>query len=232
MRKKILVALVSASTLSLMWHCGNAYNKLNESENMLAATESKLAKAEATIVDLTKQLNSTRVEAASLRLDLDIAKETVLTEVVTEVIETPRHYNVGLPAELQTYTYTVCNEYGIPEYYELMLALMQHESNFVDTVVSSTSDYGLAQINKINHEWLEEELGLTDMLNPYQNIRAGVYFLSTYIHKYDDLAAALMCYNLGEPAATECFKRGVRSTTYSDSILAIYREYIDIKINE
>ena len=107
---------------------------------------------------------------------------------------------------------------------------MQHESNFVDTVVSPTDDYGLMQINKINHKWLAEELGIYNILDPYENIKAGVYMLSNYILKYDDIAAALMCYNMGEPGATDCFERGIRSTSYSDTILTIYREYIDIKI--
>lgn len=224
MTKKILAVALAAS---LLISCSGVeaaiklYNSEQKAEYALKdleATKSSLVDAEANI--------------AALKLELRKANETIieLQNAPQFVVEAPRHYDIDLRAELQTFTYTTCCKYGIPEYYELVLAIMQHESQFVEDAVGPTDDYGLMQINKFNHDWLAEDLGLHDMLDPYQNIKAGVHMLSTYLDKYSDVAAALMCYNMGEPTAEYYWEQGIRSTSYSDSILAIYREYIDIKI--
>ena len=31
------------------------------------------------------------------------------------------------------------------------------------------------QVNKINAEWLSESIGVTDLTDPYQNLRSGVF---------------------------------------------------------
>lgn len=138
------------------------------------------------------------------------------------------YFDIPLSKDLQRHTYETCEYYNIPEYYELALALMEHESMFVDSVVGPTDDYGLMQINKMNHKWLGETLGIKNILNPYQNIVAGIYILSSYLLEYEDPTKALMCYNMGERGAQRCWSKGIYSTAYSERILSIYREYIDI----
>lgn len=230
MTKNTLTVALALALLVSMWRGVDESIEHNASKRTIKDLTKELEASQETIVDLTSALDFADAEAASLRLDLDKANAE-LQNTPQIVVEIPRHYDIALPAELQTFTYTTCVEHDIPEYYELVLALMQHESQFVDYVVSSTDDYGLMQINKINHKWLAEDLGLYNMLDPYENIQAGTHILSTYLHKYSDIAAALMCYNMGEATAEYYWEQGIRSTTYSDSILAIYREYIDIKIN-
>lgn len=108
-------------------------------------------------------------------------KPVILVEEQEE--EGPEIYNVPLDDALQRYTYNLCVDYEIEEYYPLVLAVMWRESEFVPTIISKTNDYGLMQINKINHKWLSEELGITDFLDAEQNIHAGVFMLSLYLHK-------------------------------------------------
>jgi cell division protein FtsL len=129
-------------------------------------------------------------------------------------------YDIPLSAPLQEHTYYLCVEYDIPEHYELVLAMMWHESNYTADVISRTNDYGLMQINKINHEWLSETLGIENFLDPHQNIHAGVYMIAKLIHKYDDTSKALMAYNMGERGAANYWTTGVYSTPYSDGIIA------------
>ena len=141
--------------------------------------------------------------------------ETEVVETISEEVEqVPTMYDIPLDTELQNYTYDLCVEYGVEEYYPLMLAVMWHESNFNEKVVSETNDYGLMQINKINHKWLSEKFGITDFLDAKQNIKAGVYMLSTYLLKYENIDKALMAYNLGETGARRYWDAGKYTTRY------------------
>lgn len=93
----------------------------------------------------------------------------------------------ALSEELQEFTFYLCKAYYID--FDFAMAIMFTESSFRPSVVSGTNDYGLMQINEINHEWLSEELGITDFSEPYQNIRAGLYILRKLFEKYDEPAA-------------------------------------------
>ena len=128
-----------------------------------------------------------------------------------------------LPAELQEYTYYLCEAYYID--FDFVMALMYAESSFRTDVVSDTDDYGLMQINSVNHEKLTENLGITDFTDPYQNIRAGVYILRGLFEKYDDAAKVLMAYNMGDYGASVLWDKGVYSTTYTNKVLAKADEY-------
>ena len=98
------------------------------------------------------------------------------------------------------------------------------ESGYNINAISRGGDYGLMQINKINHEWIANNLGLPDMLNPYQNIRAGVYMVSDLISKYGTISSALMAYNMGESGADALMRGGVYRTGYVDKVLEIIKE--------
>ena len=199
MPKRLMAAMLLAVTVPALWHCGEELIQTREIAEKPSVTE------------------------ASIRSIADAPLEAA--KPVEPFIP---YFDIPLSKELQTYTYDVCEFYEIPEYYELALALMEHESMFVATAIGPTDDYGLMQINKMNHEWLRETLGIKDILNPYENISAGIYILSGYLRKYDDPTQALMCYNMGERGAQRCWTNGIYRTDYSDRILAIYREYIDI----
>ena len=117
-------------------------------------------------------------------------------------------------------------EYSVPE--ELILAMIEVESSFRPSVVSSTGDYGYMQINECNHEWLKDELGVTNFLDPYQNILCGVYILSGHLEKTDgDIAKALMRYNNGPTGAYRLWQKGVFETSYTKKITTAYESYIE-----
>lgn len=136
----------------------------------------------------------------------------------------------ALPEELQEFTYYLSKGYYID--YSFVMAVMYCESSFRTDIVSKTNDYGLMQINKINHEWLSEKLGLDDMTDPYQNIRAGLYILRNLFEKYDDPAKVLMAYNMGEGGAARLWEQGIYETSYTKKVLAKADEFkaeMDIK---
>lgn len=131
--------------------------------------------------------------------------------------------DVSLNVDIQEFVYYLSAGYNID--FTLVMALMQHESSFRADVVSSTDDYGLMQINRCNHEYLTETLGVTDYLDPYQNIRAGMFTLRKLFERYQDTNMVLMAYNMGEGTAKRLWKNGVYQTNYTDSILTIQRQF-------
>lgn len=134
------------------------------------------------------------------------------------------YFNVPLESSVQNYIFELCEKEGIE--LTLIFAMIQNESNFNANIISRTNDYGLMQINKINHQWLSETYNITDFLDPYQNILCGVKIISKYVHKYDgDLNRALMAYNLGETGAKRAWQNGIYSTAYSQRILEYKKHY-------
>ncbi len=122
-----------------------------------------------------------------------------------------------LDPDLQEFTWWLCKGYNLD--FTLVMAIMWQESTFNPDAVSGTNDYGLMQINKCNHEWLTEAIGVTDFMDPYQNIRAGTFILRKLFERYQDPAMVLMAYNMGETNAGRLWKQGIYSTSYSDSVL-------------
>lgn len=126
---------------------------------------------------------------------------------------------VPMKADMQKYTYDVAQEYGLD--WSLLMAVMQKESRFDETAMSGSGDFGLMQINKINHPRLSVELGIHDFLNPKDNIRAGAYMLSQLLSKYQDVDMALMAYNMGETGASEWWEQGIYTSAYSREVRSI-----------
>lgn len=116
--------------------------------------------------------------------------------------------------ELKDYIRELCETYEIPE--TLVFAVIEKESSWnADAVNYNETCFGLMQISVVNFAWLEEELGLDDPKDPYQNVQAGIYMLSGYLEKYIDYHMALMCYNCGENGARQLWQEGIFTNTYS-----------------
>lgn len=135
----------------------------------------------------------------------------------SDISENFKLLDIQLNEDLQQFTYYLCNEYGIE--YSLVIALIERESGFKSDAIGDGVNYGLMQIHKINHSWLSEELGITDFLEPYQNIQAGVYMLCELFKKYENTNQVLMAYNCGETGAKRLWDRGVFETDYTKNIL-------------
>lgn len=125
-----------------------------------------------------------------------------------------------LDVDVQEFTYYLAYGYKIDFY--LLMALMEQESLYKADTISGSGDYGLMQINKCNHEWLSEELGITDFLDPYQNIMAGTYEIYRLFEKYGDTNKVLMAYNMGESGARKLWNQGIYETEYTRSIAEKY----------
>ena len=133
----------------------------------------------------------------------------------SEPKEPPEQWNENLDA----YLGDLCKEYKVDK--KLALAIIECESAFQPDVISETDDYGLMQINKCNHEWLGEKLGISDYLDPRENMLAGVYMLS-YLKQFADTEEKLiMCYAHGVNGARAKWSDGIVSTNYTQKVLRV-----------
>lgn len=131
--------------------------------------------------------------------------------------------NCKLDEATQQFTFYLCKGYDID--WTLVMALMQKESSFRSDIISPTEDYGLMQINKMNHEWLTDTIGVTNYLDKEQNIRAGVFVLRKLFEEYTDPNLVLMVYNMGADGAETLWNKGIYTTPYVDDILTYQAEF-------
>lgn len=126
------------------------------------------------------------------------------------------YYDIPLDHHLQDFIRDQCNDAGVDM--ELVLAVMKVESDFRFDTVSNTHDYGIMQINQINHENLENKLNITDFLDPYDCTTAGIYMLGN-LKWCDSEEQMLMCYNMGTAGAKRKWKQGVYETEYTRKVM-------------
>lgn len=151
-------------------------------------------------------------------------------EPETEAI--PPRIICPLDAETQQMIADKCEEYGID--FAFTMAVIFKESSF-NPNADSGSSVGLMQINRINHEWLSEELGITDFFDPEQNVTAGLHMLRELFDKYEDCEFVLMAYNMGETGARNLWNRGIYTSDYAEGVLQqaeIYNEEIQERMGE
>lgn len=138
-------------------------------------------------------------------------------------VEIFRPLDCKLSEELQEYTYYLCQHNGVE--FELAMAIMSVESEFDAAAISETGDYGLMQVNEIHISELSDKLGVTDITDPYQNIRSGVYILGGLEEQYDDRSRVIMAYNMGDYGSSALWEEGVHTTAYTEKVLTKYREF-------
>lgn len=162
----------------------------------------KMEKGAVTIVELAEILGIKKVETPTYH---EFTTYEDLGFVYTE--------QIPLAKELQYYSQLMCLQYNLS--YEILLGVIDVESDFRINATSNTHDGGLGQINRVNYDWLEEDLGITDVLDPYQNIRATVHILAGLDTKYDG-HEIYMAYNMGDEGSR---KLGASSTRYSREVI-------------
>ncbi len=129
-----------------------------------------------------------------------------------------------LAYDLQETMQACCEEYGVP--YALALAVADVESRFDPDATSGTNDYGLMQINQVNHGWfLEQDI---DPMTYTGNIEAGVMLLGDYLTAYGEPELAVMAYNCGPSGAQSLWASGTYSTEHSRKVMARFEYWTSI----
>lgn len=159
----------------------------------------------------------------------DNEKNTVKNNIDVEKDDSsrPNIESVPMSDELLEYTYQLSVDYEIP--YTLILAIINVESNFDETVISKTKDYGLAQINYKYVDWMASEAGIehVDPLNPKHNILMAIWYLD-YLKKYwdkydmseeDKFFLVVLSYNKGIEGAKAWIRDNGWKSKYVDKVL-------------
>ena len=134
-------------------------------------------------------------------------------------------YSVPLAAEIQHYIKVLCEEEGIDS--AIIIAMAEVESNYnSDAIGDGGNSFGLMQIQPRWHSERLKTLGVTDLLDPKQNVTVGIDILAELVAKYDgNVEMALVAYNAGPTGAyRHWFSRGVYTSEYSRKVLEISRE--------
>ena len=198
---------------------------------------------------LVKYSGETEIYKVALNSDTKTAAQNKVIEVGTKlspvisrtaplVIPTVdsgfKSYNIKLPVDQQQYAYSMCQNYGVQ--YELLLAIMYKESGYNPNSVGGGNSYGLCQIHISNHANLRNRLGISNFLDPYDNIKAGAYMLSIYMNSGRKASGdpatievyALNSYNMGEGNYySSCYSQGIVDRSYSNSIISIKNRLIN-----
>lgn len=166
---------------------------------------------------------------------IEVTPTPIVTPQPTQTpIPTPElpQYDIPLDKDLQQYIYDLCKAEGV--HYDVAIGVIKTESNFqadlICTNTNGTKDFGLMQVNTINHKWLSKELGITDFLDPYQNVKAGLHILSIAYKNSNNVDEALMEFNMGRNTVNKLLNRGITSSVYSRTVLQ-NKEIIKESIN-
>lgn len=149
---------------------------------------------------------------------------TIPPEPTPEDDEMWVRYPVPLDDELQRHIERLCEGSDISP--AVVLAIIAVESEFdPEKVGDDGNSFGLMQIYKAYHEGRMEELGVTDLLDPYQNITVGIDILKEYQAHYRlPLEWVLMAYNGGPEYAKSLYFAGTISN-YAERVLALAEIY-------
>lgn len=156
-----------------------------------------------------------------LRVNADSPEEPAEKLVRPRQVEMKATYDVPLDDELQFFIVNVCEEHHIDP--AVVMAVIDTESDFnADAIGDNGASFGLMQIQERWHRERMDKLGVTNLLDPYQNVVVGIDYLVELLESYDgDMTKALMAYNAGQLGAYNLyFSRGVYTNDYSAEVLA------------
>lgn len=125
-------------------------------------------------------------------------EEEVISEEVEEESEllNYEYFDVPLDLKLQEYIFMVCELYNMEP--AIIVAMIEKESTYrIDTMGDNGRSYGLMQIQKRWHEQRMLDLGVVDLLDPYQNVAVGIDYISELYDCGNGIGWALMAYNGG-----------------------------------
>ena len=161
-------------------------------------------------------------------MKMTVKKDVVATEALMETEEEAPSYQsdaVPLNHDTQAQVLGWCEEYGVP--YSVALAVIEAESSFRPDAENG-SCYGYMQINSINKSWLFQEIGVTNLEDPLQNLHSGIYMLGDLYGKYGDWHKVLVCYNCGETGAyNHYFSQGLTSSGYSRHVMELEAKWAE-----
>ena len=149
--------------------------------------------------------------------------EEVTTKLVEVAPAQPTIYaDVDIPYDIQEWIIEYCYERHISPY--LVMAIIEVESGCDSKALGDEGNsIGLMQIQERFHSERMDKLGVTDLRNPYQNIKVGVDILLELFHKNPSLDWVLHAYNGGVAYADE-MEMKEQISEYADKVMRLSYE--------
>ena len=143
-----------------------------------------------------------------------VAEEPETVKVTAVSAETPEavailpepgwfREEIPLDYEVQQALHEACLATGLRE--EIALAVIRKETTYRNVMGDGGNSYGYMQVQPRWHADRMERLGVTDLMDPYQNFLVGCDFLMELTAKYD-LPVALTVYNSGKTGVSDYAK--------------------------
>jgi soluble lytic murein transglycosylase len=134
-----------------------------------------------------------------------ISKEVKREFYITKIVNNISLYNNTLDSktiyEISKTIYEESTKYNFNPL--LITALVKVESNFEPKTISDSYAYGLCQVRRFIAPELAGNIGIKwdgaekTLLDPINNIKIGVYYLSILNRDFNDLKTAIIAYNQG-----------------------------------
>lgn len=197
---------------SIAWYCLKAKSKLGEALYFLWESRSVIAlMLFVGCITLGFMLIST-------------PKANAVMETATEMETKVVFYDIPLDKDLQKHITEICNANDIDP--ELVFAVIERESQYDPNVIGDSGEsFGLMQVQPKWHEDRMNRLGVTDLLDPYQNVLVGIDYLAECVREYKTIENALTVYNAGANGAYELyFSKGIVSPYALDVMEIMERE--------
>lgn len=228
LQRKAKWIVVAASTAYMVYGIINItnINSLN-AEQAAATSEAQITESpqpiQADIEIKEGQLtgNSVELEYPFNTMSLDWSIEQIAGFKEYQIPEDYSRCGGYFPVEVQQFTYIICKEYEVD--YSLILAMIEVESSYRYDAVSGCNAVGYMQIVEKWHTDRMDELGITNLENPYQNIMVGIDYMAELLGQYQT-SVALSVYNRGlrndkGTGALDLADKGVYQTEYSEMVL-------------
>lgn len=145
------------------------------------------------------ELNEREAVLCAAPLPSEVPEEDALIEAA--LLE-QGYYREDVPLTYleQDLLQSACEEAGVD--YALALAVIERETGFRNVMGDDGASAGYMQVQARWWSGLMDELGVTDLMDPYGNFRVGCTILAQHIERYG-LPDALTVYNAGHAGESE-----------------------------
>ena len=167
---------------------------------------------------------SIQVEDIEVVTDSEAVDTSIDTSTETSTEMEVKFYDVPLPEDLQLHIFKECDKHNIAP--AIVIAMIERESSYrTDVMGDNGNSYGLMQIQPRWNQERMDRLGITDLLDPYQNVTVGIDLLAELIDENPDLYWVLMAYNGGQDYADARLESG-KISDYAKWVVARASELV------
>ncbi len=161
--------------------------------------------------------NQVEEERAAYRAELEENRQHQKATVTNIKKEITYIESVPLDAGLQNWTFEHCKKNYISTY--LIFALIEKESDYDANLIGDDGQaFGLMQVQEQWHRERMVRLGITDLMEPRQNITVGTDYLVELFQTGNEIDWVLMAYN-GGPAYADRNRDNGTVSSYAKEII-------------